>query len=172
MTTSAWTSSRRSGPGIIRSYAADLTGWARGIATRYAVAVVVLLVGAIAVLVAVGFGIAALFRFIELHYGVEIAFWTLGGFFAVIGLIGVIAGIALLKRQLPRVPRPDRQIGDLKRSVATSAALRLLPTDRNAIALTKDPVMRILIGTAAALAIGWIAAAGRSRRRDVDRREA
>jgi hypothetical protein len=172
MTTSAWTSSRRSGPGIIRSYAADLTGWARGIAARYAVAVVVLLCGAIAVLVAVGFGIAALFRFIELRYGVEIAFWTLGGFFALIGLVGVLAGIVLLKRQLPHLPRPDRQIQDLKRSVTTSAALRLLPSPRSANAMRKDPVMRILIGTAVALAIGWIAAAGRSRRRDVDAGEA
>jgi hypothetical protein len=172
MTTSAWTSSRRFGPGIMRSYGADLKAWARGIATRYAVGVVVLLSGAIAVLVAVGFGIAALFRFIELRYGAEIAFWTLGGFFAVIGLIGVLAGLALLKRQLPHLPRPDRQIEDLKRSVTTSAALRLLSTDRSVIALRKDPVMRILIGTAAALAIGWIAAAGWSQRRDVDRRKA
>jgi hypothetical protein len=92
-----------------------LRKWVGGIARRYAVAVAVLIIGVLAGLVAVGFGIVAVFHFVELRYGPNVAFASVGGFLAVIGLVGAFVGVALLKRQMPPVPRPHRQVQELKR---------------------------------------------------------
>ena len=64
---------------IVRSYVADLREWARNIATQYTVAVVILVIGALLVLVALGFGVAAVFDFIETRYGANMALASVGG---------------------------------------------------------------------------------------------
>ena len=154
---------------LARSYAADLRKWAGGIATRYAVAVVILVVGALLILVALGFGVGALFDFLEAHYGANIAFAAVGGFFLVVGVAAVLAGLSSLKRRIPSLPRPDRQIQGLKRSLALPAAMRLLTNGRSARMLGKDPVTGLLMGAAALVAIGWIVASRLSRSRATDR---
>lgn len=163
MAVSGWSRSRPSARNLVRSYGSDLRKWAGGIARRYAVAVAILIVGVLAALVTVGFGIAAVFHFVELRYGPNVAFASVGGFFAAIGLVGVLAGVALLKRQMPPVPRPHRQVQELNRSLAVPAALHLIGSGRQASAIAKDPVMQLAIGAAAALVIGWIASTGLSR---------
>jgi hypothetical protein len=168
----ASTSPRRSGTSILRSYGTDVKTWASGIVRGYAVAVSVLLGGGVAVLTAAGFGVAALFRFIELRYGTDVALETLSGFFAIIGVVGVLIGIGLLKRQTPPLPRPHRQVEEFKRSVVASAALRLLPNDRRLTLVTRDPVTQLLIGAAAAFAIGWISASGLTRSSNAHRSKA
>jgi len=169
MAASGWTSSRPSGTKLVRSYGGDLRKWAVGIARRYAVAVAVLIIGVLAALVAVGFGIAAVFHFVELRYGPNVAFAAVGGFFAAIALVGVLAGVALLKRQIPRVPRPHRQVQQLKQSLAVPAALHLIGRGRQASAIAKDPMMQFAIGAAAALVIGWIVSTGLSRSRQPEK---
>lgn len=160
----ATTSSR-----LVRSYAADLRQWIGGIATRYTLAVVILLVGALSILVALGFGVGALFDFLEARYGTNIAFAAVGGFFLVVGIAALLAGLSSLKRRIPPLPRPDRQIEGLKRSLALPAAVGLLTNRRNVRRLGKDPVTGLLVSAAALVAIGWIVASSLSRSRAIDR---
>jgi hypothetical protein len=118
----------------------------------------VILVGAVlALLVAVGFGIGATFHFIELRYGENVAFAAVGGIFALIGLLGVLIGMVLLKRQLPPVPRPRRQVQEFKRALAVPAAVQVMRDVGQQNVIMSDPVMKILLGAAAALVIGWMA---------------
>lgn len=154
---------------LVRSYAADLRKWAGGIATRYTVAVVILVVGALFVLVALGFGVGALFDFLEARYGANIAFASVGGFFLVVGIAALLVGLSLLKRRIPSLPRPDRQIEGLKRSLALPAAMRLLTNGRSDRTLGRDPVTGLLVSAAALVAIGWIVASSLSRSRAIDR---
>ena len=155
--------SRPSGRNLVHSYGGDLRKWAGGIARRYAIAVAILIIGVVAALVTVGFGIAIVFHLVELRYGPNVAFASVGGFFAAIGLVGVLAGVALMKRQIPPVPRPHRQVQELNRSLAVPAALHLVGSGRQASAIAKDPVMQFAVGAAAALVIGWIASTWLSR---------
>jgi hypothetical protein len=81
-------------------------------------------IGTLLIVVAVGFGVAALFHFLELHYGLNVAFAGVGGFFIIVGLIVLVWGIALLKRSVPPAPRPIRQFQELKRAAALDLLLR------------------------------------------------
>jgi hypothetical protein len=161
-------SSPRAATGILRSYVDDLKHWLSGIGKRYAVGLAILLVGTAAALTATGFGVAALFRFIELRYGPDVAIEALGCLFAVIGAIGVLAGILLLRRQIPSPPRPYRQVEELKRSALTNT-LGLL-SDRSK-AVRNNPVGKVLIGAAAALTIGLMAKSSFSRSKRLDRKK-
>jgi hypothetical protein len=131
--------------------------------------VVILVIGALLILVALGFGVGALFDFLEARYGANIAFAAVGGFFLVVGVAAMLAGLSSLKRRIPSLPRPDRQIEGLKRSLALPAAMRLLTNRRSARMLGKDPVTGLLMGAAALVAIGWIVASRLSRSRATDR---
>ena len=114
----------RAGARQLRSYSGDLTRWVGDIVRRYTTAVVLMVIGALLVLVAVGFGVAAVFHFLELHYGLNVAFASVGGFFVIVGLIVLVWGFALLKRSLPPVPRPIRQLQEFKRAAALDLILR------------------------------------------------
>ena len=149
------TSIRRGGvSALLHSYAADLRGWAGGIASGYAIAAVLLLAGAVLVFAAAAVGIAALFHFIELRYGPDTAYEAIGGGLAVLGAILIIAGVMTLRRKHPPLPRPQRQMQAAKRLVVGSAAVRALSTDR----IRSDPVTQVLIGAAATVLFGWIVA--------------
>jgi len=108
----------------LKSYSADLRGWIGDITRRYATGLILAVIGALLILVALGFGVAALFHFVELHYGLNVAFASFGGFFVVVGLIVLAWGIALLKRSLPAVPRPIKQLQELRRAAALDLILR------------------------------------------------
>jgi hypothetical protein len=110
----------------IRSYVADLRKWFGGMMRRYELAIGLLLAGAIALIVAIGVGISATFHIIEVRYGIWGAYVAVGGFFLTLGLITLLAGTAMLKRPLPSVPRPHRQVDTLKRSVVMSISARFL----------------------------------------------
>lgn len=114
----------RAGARQLKSYSADLRAWIGDILRRYATAIVLAVIGALFVIVAVGFGVAALFHFLELRYGLNVAFASVGGFFIIVGLIVLIWGIALLKRALPPAPRPIRQFQEFKRAAALDLILR------------------------------------------------
>ncbi len=140
----------------LHSYAADLRKWIAGMAAGYAMAVGLMLAGAIALLLAIGVGIAAAFHGIEVRYGVSVAYAAIGGFFLALGLAGLLAGRALLKRPVPSIPRPRRQAELLKRSIAAPAAIRLISNIRPGGGGTADPVTQLLAATAAITLIGWI----------------
>jgi hypothetical protein len=156
---------RLSGSRLLRSYAGDVRDWASGIVRQYEIAAFVLLASALALLIAFGFGIAALFHFVALRYGENTAFAILGGGFGLVAIAGIFTGLALLKRQLPPLPRPQRQLGELKRALAIPAVVQLLNDQGRARAMARDPAAQIIVTAAAALAVGWILAATRSARR-------
>jgi hypothetical protein len=156
---------RSPGAALLRSYAEDLRNWAGGIAKRYEIAALILLVSAVAVLVAIAFGIGALFHFVALRYGEYTSFAILGGGFAIVALAGIITGVALLKQRLPPLPRPQRQLGELKRSLAIPAVRQVLKPGERTRAIARDPVAQIILTTAVALALGWIIAATRNSRK-------
>jgi hypothetical protein len=139
---------------LLQSYAADLHGWASGIASGYAVAVVLLVAGAILALAAAAVGIAALFHFIELNYGPDTAYEAIGGGLLVLGAVLMLAGVATLRRKIPPLPRPQRQMQAAKRMVVGSAAVRALSTN----GIRSDPITQLLIGAAATVVVGWMVA--------------
>jgi len=131
---------------------------------------VLAIIGALALLVAIGIGFGAAFHVIELRYGTGVAFGSIGGFFAIVAICGLLGGILLFKRHLPSAPKPYRQIEDLKRSIGAQAVSSLNGNEENAPA--NDPAMRILLGAAAAIAIGWMASSlARARVGDVSKPE-
>jgi ethanolamine transporter EutH len=139
--------------GLLRSYGLELRGWAGGITLRYAVAVVLLLSAAVSITAAAGVGVAALFHWLEANYGSNNAYAITAGLLLLLGLIGVLAGILLLKRPLPPVPGPMAQIRAARQSVAAQTILAA-STPRKA--LKADPVTEIMIGLAAACLVGWL----------------
>lgn len=147
-------SSARSLNGLLRSYGRDLRGWTGSVTIRYAVAVILLLSGGASVLGAIGVGLAALFHWLEARYGSNSAYGIVSGLLILLGLICAIAGILLLKRPLPHLPSPRRQMKEAGRSVAGDAMLAISAPHK---ALMKaDPVTETMIGLAAACLVGWL----------------
>jgi hypothetical protein len=108
----------------LRSYRGEVSVWSGKIMRRYVMAVVVLLLGALFLLTAGGFGVAAGFHCLAIRYGWNVAVATLGGGFLVLGLIGALAGLGLLKRSLPPLPRPTRQLQAFRRAAALDLLTR------------------------------------------------
>jgi hypothetical protein len=134
----------------LRSYRREVSSWGTKIARRYVLGLVALAGGALFVLVAAGFGIAAAFHFLALHYGVYVALLVLGGTFLVVGLVAIVFGRVLMKRPLPPVPKPYKQAQEINRAVALDLLIR---GD-----LLKQRVRRhFLVSAAGAAAAGWVA---------------
>jgi hypothetical protein len=149
--------------GLLQSYAGDLKGWTTGIIIRYAVAVALLLAAAAGLVGAIAVGIAALFYWIELTYGLNAAYAAVAGPLVVLALVSAGIAILLMRSKLPPVPRPKRQqTKEVGRSLAAEAMLATTPQR----ILKTDPTTEIMIGLAAACLVGWLAASrlGRSRK--------
>jgi hypothetical protein len=164
MPTTARTS-LKSPKGFLQSYGSDLRSWASGIAVRYVIAVALCLAGTASLIAAAAVGFAALFRWVEMHYGPTIAYSAVGGGLAVLGLLGFLIGIVVFKGPLPRLPRPHRHAGALGRSVATR--VMLAPAGGQKL-LRADMTTEILAGAAAVLLVGWVAASRLNRRPRAD----
>ncbi len=149
--------------GFLQSYAADLKGWTTGVVIRYAVAVALLLAAAAGLVGAIAVGMAALFNWIESHYGLNIAYAAVAGGLVILALVSAGAAILLLKGKLPPIPRPGRQ--RTKAAGRSLAAKAMLVTTSSRGLLKTDPATEIMIGLAAACLIGWLAVSrlGRSR---------
>jgi hypothetical protein len=151
------TSRRPSSSGLLGGYVTDLNRWARRIITGYALTAAILVMGGCSILVALGVGAAALFHWLEVNYGPYVAYGGLGGFFLLLGIVCIIVGLQLLKRSIPPVPRPRRQIHAVQQAVTIPAASRLLATMHAGNAVKPDKVTQALAGTAAMVLLGWIA---------------
>lgn len=151
-------SSRASPSALLRSYITELNRWAAKIATGYALAAAIIVAGALSIAVALGIGMAALFHWLEAHYGPYVAYGTLGGLFLLGGIVSVIIGLRLLSRPLPPVPRPHRQARALRRAIVAPAVSRALTTVYVGNGTRPDKVTQALAGAAAVTLLGWIAA--------------
>ena len=163
------TSSRASPSALLRSYMAELNRWAAKIATGYALATAILVAGVFSIAVALGIGVAALFHWLEVHYGPYVAYATLGGLFLLGGIAGFVIGLRLLRRPLPPLPRPRRQVRALKHAIAAPAVSRALSTVYVGNGTRPDKVTQALACAAAVTLLGWIAASYVQRSSVADR---
>jgi hypothetical protein len=149
---------------VLQSYLADLRTWGSRAVTGYMVASALMVTGAGCILIAAGVGVAACFHVIEMHYGIFAAYASVGGFFCVAGLAGLLAGRWLLRRPAPPVPNPRRQADMLKQAIVAPAVVRLVGTPRGGSRLDADPVTQGLAATAAIAFVGWICLSRLGRR--------
>ena len=143
---------------MLRSYAADLKGWAAGLATGYGIAAALMLGGILAVFGAIAIGAGALFHFVALKYGAYIAFAVLGGGLLLLGVILLLAGWLMMRGRVPPLPRPRRQLRAARQMMVGPTISRAVSALYRGEAARPDATTQILIGAAAILAVGWIVA--------------
>jgi hypothetical protein len=140
--------------GFLQSYAGDLRGWTTAIVIRYAVAVALLLAAVAGLVGAIAVGMAALFRFLESHYGPNTAYEAVAGLLVCLALVSAGLALVLLKGKLPPIPRPGRR--RTKAAGRSLAAKAMLVTTSNRGLLKTDSATEIMIGLAAACLVGWL----------------
>ena len=150
---------------LLRSYAADWRRWAGGLATRYGIAIALLVGGVLALFAAIAVGITALFDFLERTYGIEIAYAAIGGGLFVLAIVLFLIGWMMLRRKARPLPRPRRQVEAAKQMLVGPAAWRGI----GANAAQTDPVTALLFGAAATLLVGWMVASRFQASRRVSR---
>jgi hypothetical protein len=146
----------RSFSALGRSYAADLRGWAVSLAAGYGIAAALLIGGMLAVFGAIAVGAIALFHFLELRFGANIAFAALGGGLLALGAILLLAGWLMIGRKAAPLPRPDRQFRAAKNMLVGPVIARAVTTFHTSEAARPDAMTQVLLGAAAVLAAGWI----------------
>jgi hypothetical protein len=139
-----------------RSYAADLKAWAARLATGYGIAAALLVGGMLAMFSAIAVGAIALFHFIELRYGTNTAFASLGGGLLAVSAILLLAGWLMMGRHAAPLPRPHRQFRAAKNMLVGSTVARAVTTLQRSEAARPDAMTQVLLGAAAILAAGWI----------------
>ncbi len=137
------------------SYAAELRGWAASRAAGYGIAAALMLGGILAVFGAIAVGAIALFHFLELRYGTNIAFVALGGGLLALAAILLLSGWLMLQRRAP-LPRPERQLRAAKQMLVGSTISRAVTAMRETEAARPDASTQMLLGAAAVAAIGWL----------------
>src|SRR3569832_202325 len=136
------------------SYAADLRGWAVRLAAGYGIAAALLLGGILAIFGAIAVGAIALFHFIELRYGTNIAFAALGGGLLVLAAILLLAGWGMMRRGAPPLPTPRKQVHAAKQMLVVPTISRAVSTLRANAAARPDTTTQLLLGAAAVVAVG------------------
>jgi hypothetical protein len=156
---------------LARSYAADLRGWVVRLATGYGIAAALLLGGVLALFGAIAVGAVALFHVLALRYGTEIAFAALGGGLVLLAIILLLAGWLMIRSQAAAPPRPHRQFRAAKQMLVGSTVARAVTAVHATEGGKPDMTTQILLGAAAIVAAGWIAAShfGPNARRRVRR---
>lgn len=147
---------------LLRSYAADLRRWAAGLVASYAIAGALLAGGVLTLFAAIAVAITALFHFIERHYGMNAAYGGIGGGLFVLAIVLVLSGWLILRRRVPRLPRPYPQVQAAKRRLIGPLGARSLGSRLQAKIVQADPTTRLLIAASVTMLVGWMVA---SRRR-------
>jgi hypothetical protein len=148
----------RSFSALLGSYGRDLKGWAARLAAGYGIAAALLLGGILAVFGAIAVGAVALFHFIALRYGTDIAFAVLGGGLFLLGVFLLLAGLAMMKRRVAPLPRPKRQLRAARQMLVVPTISRAVAALSRSDAARPDATTQVLLGAAAMLAVGWIVA--------------
>jgi hypothetical protein len=163
-----------------RSYLRDRTSQATGTAASYAISAGLFGAAGVFLIAACLVGMSALFRWIEINYGLFYAFGVVGGLLLLIAII--CAGLATmkLKRQPPHFPSlasrlrvamigtvndPDKIETKLASSASRIRTSQARPVRQYGAAWSNRDVRAGLI--LAATLLGWAAARRRRRARDV-----
>lgn len=145
---------------LLSSYQSDVTGWFSRISTRYAIAIGFLIAGAICILGALAVALAALFWWIEVHYGEIEAYGAIFALLFGVGIIALLVGFIVMKRRTPAFPKGEQQMRALTSTVNATV-------DRTARVVSArassrpDNMTKMLAGSAAAVLVGWMIAARR-----------
>ena len=123
-----------------QSYLRDRTNQATGTVTAYAVAAGLFAAAGIFLIAALLVGAAALFRWVEIHYGQFWAFGAVGGLLAIIACI--CAGVAAIK-----LKRPSPQFPSL--ASRWRVAIKANPVKPDQIEAVRDTAAAILAAPAA-----------------------
>jgi hypothetical protein len=161
-----------------RSYMRDRASQATGTVTSYAVAVGLYAAAGIFVLAACLVGLDALFRFIEIKYGLFWAFGAIGGILVV--LAGLCAGLAAarLRRPTPHFPSLTSRLrvaiaSPIMREPAKDEVdpdtIPLAPSASGRAVRNRNTINLPVALSVAALLLGWAAARRRQhgRRREM-----
>lgn len=158
---------------LLGSYVADLRGWVVGLAAGYGIAAALMLVGVLAVFAAIVVGFIALYHFVALRYGTYIGFAVIGGGLLLLGIILLLVGYAMTLRKAAPLPRPRRQLRAARQMLVGTTVARafgaLQRSEAGREAAKPDATTQILLGTAAILAVGWIAASHLGSKTPADR---
>lgn len=160
--------SRRKPRGIstlVGSYAADWRAWVTRLAAGYGIAAALMFGGILAVFGAITVGFIALYHFIALRYGAYIGFAVIGGGLLLLGIVLLLVGLAMTRRKTAPVPKPDKQLRAARQMLMFPTLSRAVGALVRSDAAKPDVTTEILIGAAAVLAVGWIAATRLGSRR-------
>jgi hypothetical protein len=163
-----------------RSYLRDRTNQATGTITSYAIAAGLFAAAGIFVLAACLVGALALFRWIEIHYGMFPAFGAIGALLMVIAVVCAALAASTLKRPPPHFPSLTSRLrvaikanpiksGQIETARDTAAAILLAPSTPGSFKAGRRPVrnnreMQAGVILAATL-LGWAAARRRQQAR-------
>jgi hypothetical protein len=163
-----------------RSYLRDRTNQATGTVTSYAIAAGLFAAAGVFVLAAALVGALALFRWIEIHYGMFPAFGVIGALLMVIAVICAALAASTLKRPPRHFPSLTSRLrvaikanpiksGQIEAARNTAAAVLLAPSTPGSFKAGRRPVrnnreMQAGVILAATL-LGWAAARRRQQAR-------
>jgi hypothetical protein len=126
-----------------RSYLRDRTNQATGTVTSYAVAAGLFAAAGIFLLAAFLVGAVALFRWIEIHYGMFPAFGAVGALLLVIAAICAALAASTLKRPPPHFPSLTSRL---------RVAIKSNPVHRDQIEAARDTAAAVLLAPSAPIA--------------------
>jgi len=118
-----------------RSYLRDRTNQATGTATSYAVAAGLFVAAGIFLIAACLVGVTALFRWIEIKYGLFYAFGVVGGLLVVMSALLAAVAAGKLKRPAPHFPSLSSRL---------RVAVRANPVKPDQIAVARDTAAAVL----------------------------
>lgn len=163
-----------------RSYLRDRTNQATGTVTSYAIAAGLFAAAGIFLIAACLVGLIALFRWVEINYGLFYAFGVVGGLLLLIAIICAGFAATKLKRRSPQFPSltsrlrvavlgtvtdPDKIEAKLAPTASRARLNRSRPMRRRGAAWNNRDVRAGLI--LAATLLGWAAARRRRQAREV-----
>jgi hypothetical protein len=123
-----------------RSYVRDRTNQATGTVTSYAVAAALFAAAGIFTIAACLVGITALFRWIEINYGLFPAFGVVGGLLLVIAAICAASAASRLNRRPPHFPSLSSRL---------RVAIKANPVKPDQIEAVRDTAEAILLAPSA-----------------------
>jgi cytochrome c biogenesis factor len=147
---------------LLGSYQSDVSNWLSRLSTKYAVALGFVIAGAICMLGALAVALAALFRWIEIHYSETYAYAALFALLFSLGIITMLVGLVTFKRRMSAFPKGERQIDALTTTVNATAHRAASVVSARA-SNRPDAVTTLLAGSAAAVLAGWLFKTRRDR---------